>query len=224
MNPRAGSAIGLAGAIVVVAGFFLPWLNMTLDVQPLRAALGGGAGAVEEALSASLPSPLSLGGTHYLSFLGRSIPPVEGAATGAPPLFSWTLLGAVAALILAFAVLTAVSSALDLRGADGTVPRALKWLLSGRVGFGAVTVALSGLLLASTRWVTAALSSVAAQYFIRDAEQRWPGLDPGAVSRAASLLDQMTGSAPGVGLYLCAAGGALMVAGGLMGRRPASAA
>jgi hypothetical protein len=198
MNSRTGQFLGLVGGAVAVAGFFSPWLDVTTDVRHLREVLGASAGPVEEMLAQR----------------ASMIPPIW--SLGNPVLFTNTAWPRVAApLLLAFAVLTTVSSGPDLfRKME---PRTRGRLRSGTAWFGAAVAALSLSLPALAPGAPAPIASVLPQGLIELAEDL--GLDSGVIEQAVGPLDQVHRLSFGPGFYLCFAGGLLGVAGGIIAKR-----
>lgn len=222
MGSKVGSVIGLAGGVVVVAGFFMPWGNASFDFQPLRDVLGNSSGAVERVLHTIFHASIS--GFDVLSLLVQPPPDPRVTADIMPGVYLVVFRGVAAALALAFILLTAVSFAFDLRKTNGPARRVLERLRSGRIWFAASTLAISGLLIAGIGRMSAPVLSVTERLLTSRLGQEEFGLDPGIAGQAAPLLNQVVHFSPGTGLYLCAAGSALAVAGAFMSRKRVSVA
>lgn len=213
MGGKVGSAIGLVGGLLAVAGFFLPWLSFTVNLEPLREQLGALFGVVAGQLESVVPASMLVsgfglltGGLQGLLSLGAGgqagVPaPDLGAVSGI-----LTALTAVVALVLVLSILTVVSSGLNL--ASGR-------LRAGMIGFGAGTLALSVLLLIGLQMLVGVFYQAAEEFAssIGGGAAGALGLDLGGTLREMFVLSV------GAGLYLCVVGGALGIAGGIMGRK-----
>lgn len=230
MDSRAGALLGLAGGAVALAGFALPWLNFTIDYQPLREAVGGSAGAVEEALRRGLPAPAPFSGGDYLLLLGPTGSNLEARpGVSADPFFGLRWAGMATALLPVFALLTALSSGLSLAPGRSTEPAAGTWgriaarirgLLRGGTGLsGGALAAISLFLLVWTGFVAPAVLPAALRDSISKSGAESLGLSPEIIGQVAGLLDRMFRFSVGPGLYLGLVGGLLGVAGGLALRR-----
>ncbi len=218
MDRRIGSILGIAGGAVAAVGFFaLPWLTFKVDLSPLGAL----ADVAKEAFfGGAVPEPASVTGYGLLTILSgglQGLTALSGAPAGAPPLNLggaagiMTLIVAVVALVLVLAILTAVASVVNL--ATGR-------LRAGMIGFGAGTMVLSAVVL------------VGLQLIINTAYGALQNLASGGLGAGAptggqdvgALLRQVFSLSVGTGIYLCIAGGALGIAGGILGRKREKAA
>ncbi len=215
MDRSIGSILGIAGGAVAVAGFLLPWVSLTVNLAPLRDALGPLASAAEGFLAGSLPPSVSItgldvitGGIQGLLSLGGQAPRGGASADLGSATAIVTLVIGVVALTLVLAILTAVASVVNL----------LKGRLrAGMIGFGAATLALSLVIFVVLRMLLGFINQ-----FI---QQQAASLGGGAAAGLAGSLDigqlvsQVFALSTGPGIYLCVVGGVLGVAGGIMGRK-----
>ncbi|MEM3086678.1 MAG: hypothetical protein QXO51_04935 [Halobacteria archaeon] len=219
MDRKIGSIIGLVGGIIAVAGFFLPWISFSFNTAALQEALGPLAGAAEALLAGAVPASLSITGFQLLTegfqgvlALGQGVPgssgqPDLGAATGI-----LTLVIAVVGITLVLAILTVVSSAVNL--AKGR-------MRAGMIGFGAATLALSVLIFGGVQMLVNAFYA----FIQQQASQTAAGVGGGLLGGdLAATVGKIFSLGVGPGILLCIVGGLLGVVGGIMGRKKGDAA